>query len=205
MKKTALIVSALIVFTNLARGQGNKEIFDPKTKLTWLGLDFSAARFMGDREKLNAETLQKLMESWNKLMINEADKYDVGKALHRSPLEFSLTHAIDHNDQLNLQNVVDDGAKLLRLNKSDISQIISSYDFGTETGIGLIFVVESFSKLEKRGVIWVTFVNMGSKEVIFTDRLTGKPGGFGLRNYWAGAIAQILNQVKSNYSKWKKG
>ena len=204
MKKTAFLVIALIIFSNLLRAQGNKEIFDPKTNLNWLGLDFSSVKFMGDSEKFDTETVRKLIKAWNKLMINEAEKYNVGKALHRPTLKYAINYAIDHNDQLDLQKVVDDGAKLLRLTKEDISQIISSYGFGNETGIGVIFVAESFSKLDNKGVIWVTFVNMGSKEVIFTERLMGNPGGFGLRNYWAGAVYDILKQVKMKYNTWKR-
>src|SRR5579859_7661347 len=106
-------------------------------------------------------------------MIKETEKYDVGKALHRPPLKNALSHAIDHNDQLDLKNVVDDGASLLRLSKEDISKIISAYNFGAETGLGVMFVVESFSKKDNKGAMWLTFINIDTREVIYTERFVG--------------------------------
>jgi hypothetical protein len=55
------------------------------------------------------------------------------------------------------------------------------------------------------GAFFVTFINMNTKEVLFTERMTGEPGGFGLRNYWAGSVYNILKRIKSTeYRSWQK-
>jgi len=64
MKNTTLFLLALIVFSNRAWAQPGREIFDPKINLTWLGLDFSSVKFIGDRERLTNESdLRKLIKA----------------------------------------------------------------------------------------------------------------------------------------------
>jgi hypothetical protein len=51
------------------------------------------------------------------------------------------------------------------------------------------------SKSREEASGWITFVDMGSKTVLRTFRETGKPGGFGFRNYWAKAFLNILKDA----------
>jgi hypothetical protein len=199
-----ILFSVCVFIAQSGIAQSAKDVFDVKTPITWLGLDFTGAKFVGDREKIGGEEdLHKLMKAWNNLMINEPDKFDVGKALHRLPLKQAVDVAIAHNEKLNLQGTMT-STEISHLTKEDVSRIVSSYDFGSNSGIGVLFVVDSFSKLEEEGVVWVTFVNMGEKEVLFTNRMTAKPVGFGIRNYWAGAIYKMLKAIRFDYDTWKK-
>jgi hypothetical protein len=69
----------------------------------------------------------------------------------------------------------------------------------------LIFNVESLNKLIEEGSFWVTFVNMGTKEVLFTERLTAPPSGFGMRNFWAGSVNGVLAKIKKKeFENWRK-
>ena len=202
--KITLLIVILIGLSSQLFAQQKRDIFDPKIKMTWLGLDFTEAKIIGDAEKFQSESdTRKLIMAWNNLMINEAEKFDVGKALQRAPLPQAIPITIAHNEQLNIAGMMENTG-LLHLTKEDVSRIVASYDFGSQSGLGVIFIVETFSKLDLQGLVWVTFINMDSKEVLLTDRYTGKPGGFGLRNYWAGCIYNILKQVKTNYEKAKK-
>jgi hypothetical protein len=68
----------------------------------------------------------------------------------------------------------------------------------------MLFVVESFSKIDHKGYVWVILINLSNKEVLLADRMSGTPFGFGLRNYWAGSIHAILSDLKYKYKNWKK-
>lgn len=53
--------------------------------------------------------------------------------------------------------------------------------------------------------IWITFINMDSKQGYFSERMIGKPSGFGMRNYWANAIFDILKLIrKREFEMWRK-
>jgi hypothetical protein len=204
MKKVVFVwASILFLFCSFSYAQTAKDVFSPQTEITWLGLDFTAAKFQGDRERLGTESdLRKLITTWNNLMMNEPEKFDVGKSLDRSLLKNAIPMTIQHNEGLNLSQP-DDG-KATHMTKEDISHIVSSYKFKSLSGVGLLFVVESFNKIEEKAFIWVTFINLNTKEVLFTERLAGAPSGFGIRNYWGGGVYSVIKQIKSKYGSWKK-
>jgi hypothetical protein len=135
-------------------------------------------------------------------LLIETEKFDVGKSLERPPLKNDIPTTIEHNEGLNLSQLED--SKGGHMTKEDISQIVNSYNFKSLSGVGLLFVVESFSKIEGKAYIWVTFINLSSKEVLFTERMTGAPSGFGVRNYWAGAVYNVMKQMKSKFGTWRK-
>ena len=67
-----------------------------------------------------------------------------------------------------------------------------------------MFIVEGMSKSAKAASVWVTFVDVKTKKVLHTERIEGKAGGFGFRNYYAAAIKNVLDQIeKKKYKEWK--
>lgn len=204
MKKKILI--AMLLFSNVVFGQTRSEVFDSKVPVTWLGLDFTAAMFIGDREKLGSgETIRSMLYSWNNLVINEPEKYDIAKAIGRTSIEKDISVTEERIAALKVDGMYSDKtADHLHVSASDVEEIVRSYNF-KGSGIGLLFVVESFNKLNTEASMYVTFINMANKEVLFTERVTAPPGGFGLRNYWAGAIYTVLkNLTKKEFEMWRK-
>ncbi|WP_276369815.1 hypothetical protein [Chryseolinea sp. H1M3-3] len=202
-----------IVFVLLAAlvspvfGQTKGDVFNPDTQITWLGLDFSGAKFIGDRERLGSESdIRHLLDAINELMIKEADKYNVAAALKRKTVENAIDITNEHNAELDILSMISaEGKDHIHLKPDDVDQIISTYDFKGKSGIGLMFNVESFNKVIEEGSFWITFINMGTKEVLFTERLTAPPSGFGMRNFWAGSVNGVLAKIKKKeFENWRK-
>lgn len=197
----------LVLFAIHVNAQTARDIFQPSTPITWLGLDFTEARFIGDRERLGSHSdVLRLMEAINQLVINEPTKYDVAAAIKRPKVETAINVTSNHNAQLDVSELLSDQAKdYQRLRPSDIQQIISDYNFEGVSGIGLMFNVEAFSKPDESASIWVTFINLDTKEVLWTQRMLGKPGGFGLRNFWGRSVYSIINDIKKKeFEVWRK-
>jgi hypothetical protein len=170
-------------------------------------LDFTSTKFIGDREKFGSESdVRHLLDAWNALIINEPDKYDVARAVDRKKVENATDVTKDHNAELDVMSMFSDEQKdYLRLKPSDVEQIVGEYDFKGKSGIGLMFIVESFSKPNEEGSIWVTFINMDNKEVLFSERMAAPPKGFGMRNFWAGCVYGILSKMeKKEFEMWRK-
>ena len=136
----------------------------------------------------------------------EADKYNVAAAIQRRTVDNEIEVTNEHNaEQDVLAMISSDGKDHVHLNRSQVEEIISSYDFKGKSGIGLMFNVESFNKILEEGSFWITFVTMNSKEVLFTERLTAPPAGFGMRNFWAGSVNGILAKIKKKeFENWRK-
>ena len=54
-------------------------------------------------------------------------------------------------------------------------------------------------------ILTVAFFDISTKKILLTQLMIGKPTGAGLRNYWIGAIYDILKQIDNyQYRKWVK-
>lgn len=205
MKAYTLLLVIFVAIT-AAQAQTRRDIFDPNAEVTWLGLDLSRAKFIGDRERYGSESdMRRLAESWNSIFLKEADKFNVARAIGRKTVKNEIDITTEHNQQLDLLNQYTDNADQAgHMKLSDVGEVINDYDFNGMKGIGLMFIVESFSKLTEQASVWVTFVNMETKEVLLAEKLNGKPGGFGMRNYWANACNDVLNHIKAkDFPRWK--
>jgi hypothetical protein len=174
---------------------------DASTPITWLGLDYSQAKIIGQATQwenagkiTNAQIKDIYTVSWNELFINEQKKYDIAEALHRSSVKYDIDVALKANAALDKDFFSNNPGDFKTLDESKIAAIVSKYDFGKNDGVGLIFFVEGLSKANSSEGFWITFVDMKSKKVISTTYRTAKPGGFGFRNYWAKPIYTILKE-----------
>lgn len=176
-------------------------------KIVWLGVDFSHAKLIGEfaqfggaGEKSTSEVQQTYFPAWNMLFVNEQDKYDVKKAVHADEVFFDL-------DDIKAKNAAVPNKELSSYNapspftKEEIQKFVKGYKSSQKDGKAAAFIVETFNKGEKAA--WVDFVliDLKTKQVIVTDRFKGEPSGFGIRNYWAGALAHIIKQVEKKKYK----
>jgi hypothetical protein len=205
--KTTFSVILLFCFVIVSHAQTKKDIFDPKVPVTWLGIDFSGAKFIGDRERLQTQSdAMKLMTDLNNLMKTEADKYNVGRAMNRKDVVIDLEVTKEHNAALEVNDVFSEKTSdHLALTPAGVEAIIETYDFKDHTGLGVMFNVGSFNKDYEEGVLYFTVVNMETKEVLLSERYVQKPGGFSIRNYWARTIYDTIDKIDSkDFNTWKK-
>jgi hypothetical protein len=205
-RKLCLIVAALLIAFTVS-AQEMQDIFNRKANITWLGLDFSGAKFIGDRERFGSHSdVHLLMGAWNDLLLKEADKFDIGLAIDKIKVEEDFSITKSHNAELDPGDFFSNSeGDYLHLRPNDILRIVAGYDFKGKTGLGVMVIVESFNKLKKEGSVWITFVDMGRKDVFFAERVTGEPGGAGLRNYWANAIHDAFKRTqKKEFEMWRK-
>jgi hypothetical protein len=206
----AILLIALNAQSTLA--QSKADIFDGKTPITWLGLDYTQATFInaGESGKQNASDLTNFkftkvyIPQWNDLFLSEMKKFDVAKAMHRPTVGYALNVTESVNNAITKDFVVVNPSALKALTQQDISDLVKNYDFKGNTGIGMIFFIESMNKETEIEGAWVTFVDMQKKTVLFTTYLTSTIGGMGMRNNWADATYKMLKTIESDYNKWAK-
>jgi len=204
MKNLGLLFIAVLL-SIYSFSQDMSSVFQTQSA-TWFGLDFSEAYFIGSEGFTNPQDIKdRYFDSWNILINNEYDKYDIGKYFQKENVEFSLDNVTARNKEVNIYDrVIDDNSKMLHLDESKVQEIIASYEFkNDEQGLGIVLIVESFSKTSQMANYYVTFFDIDSKKVLLTDRMDGKASGFGIRNYWAKSYSQVFKAVPKKYNTWK--
>lgn len=186
--------------------QTSKSIFETATPITYLGIDFTLTKFIGEIASA-AEIRDQLFLPINNTVITQPAKYNIAEALRRSSgITSDLDQVNGRNRSIPVQQIKSEyHGDFTRLTTNEIGKLVSTYDFSGKTGIGVLFVVEGMSKSAKAANIFVTFINMNNKRVLLTERVTGNGGGFGLRNYWAKAVEEVWKKIKnSKYEEWKR-
>lgn len=209
MKRLPFIFLSTVIFVSSSTlmAQEINKVFKSDDPLTWVGLDFSGAIFIGDRERFGTEeNIKKTIGDWNALMDKEYAKFNIGETFGKTKVEKAIDITMKHNSDLILADMLSDDIKDHdHLNPEAVQQILYSYDFGDRTGTGLMIVVESFDKLSAKGSMYFTFFDLATREILLCEKMASNPSGFGLRNYWAGAVYGSLKSIqKSEFEMWRK-
>lgn len=185
--------------------QKAKDVFNADTPLTYLGIDFTEVRIVGETNNPAWEIRDKFFPTINSVIINEPKKYDLKSTFQKGNVNFNLDPVMEKNSKAKLEGMVS-------LNSSDdnslddkaIANIAKGYKFNGKKGIGLLIIMETMNKTQTRATMHFAFIDMANSKVLFAEKLSGKPRGFGFRNYWAGAVHDALGQIeKQHYMVWK--
>jgi hypothetical protein len=209
MKKFLLIAFVLV---NAALGTVAKadntmaDLFSGKSKLVFLGLDFTQAKYIGKIGFTDPMAIQNQhIVSWNNLIELEPKKFSLQKAfsLKDDQYKSKVEDMVALNKSVNVEkNITDDEYSIT---EDQVKKSVAKYSLSEKDGIGVVYVVESLNKNAEKLVAWVAFIDLATKKVIHTEKVEGKAGGFGFRNYWAGGVYKINQEIdKSLYKKWSK-
>lgn len=199
MKKQFLIISLLAIFT-LAMKEPDPKVFSTPT-LVWCGLDFSQVKCIGpDGFSEPDEVKDRYFEAWNNLVLDESDKYDVQEFYMKGKQVNDLSAVTERNEKPEVEDLVIN--EPYTFEEGQVEKMIREYDLeDNDEGLGLVYIVEALNKREQEAAIYVVFFDIASKEILWQQKYTEKPGGFGFRNYWAGAIHNTMEASEKDYKK----
>lgn len=205
-----LILLMFISSMNLLAQFTANDVFNPKTPITWLGVDFSEVRFIGPATgwgevstKSPTEMRDKYFPEWNSLIINEFEKFKIEDAVARLELDKNIDAVSKANEKTNKKELFSENiSDYQSLDEETIKSMLKKYDFSGKDGLGFLLVAEGMSKGREEASYWATFVDMRTKKVLFTKRITGKALGFGFRNYWAGSMKNVFKTMKKEFKNW---
>lgn len=195
----------MMSFAKQSSSQTLAEFFkNPNTTTIWLGLDFSETRIFGDLSTSSQDIKERYFKSINELILNESLKFNVSKSFRRTNLTYDLSQIQTNNSRVDPTKIIATNPnELTRMNEALVEKIVKGYNFDNKSGYGIVFLVESFDKTAKSASMYVTILDLNTKNVLLTKRMSAKPSGFGFRNYWANTIYEVLKRIeKKEYKKW---
>ncbi|MCE7056475.1 hypothetical protein LZF95_17455 [Algoriphagus sp. AGSA1] len=182
-----LLISPFLTFF---MGYGNGEAAASANPVTWIGIDYTQAKFVGADGFTDPADLPRFLLAWNDFVITEPDKYDVKKALGSTDVNIDLTYTYEKNEAIDTKAMVQEEDH--QLTQQEAEAVAKSYELSEVEGTVALLVAECYNKKLTRGSHWLILMDAQSSEILSAERFVEKPGGFGLRNYWARTIYELL-------------
>lgn len=199
MKKFLLLLITGILISSTSYSQSSGSSFNAN-QITWFGIDYTECYFLNPIDFPSRDDLKNKLQAWNDLVLNEREKY-ITKTLKGKSVKYAKNAVNERNETVKIKDkITDDNTKSNHLKSDQIQGMINSYNIEDGlSGTGLVLIAESYDKPTEHGNYYVTFFDIATKKVFITEPISGKAKGFGLRNYWAGSIYKVLQQVGKKY------
>ncbi|MCC8036418.1 MAG: hypothetical protein LIO77_10950 [Rikenellaceae bacterium] len=187
MKKltTTLVLGLCMVGT-----AGAQTDLQSVTTANYYGIDFSHTKVFGASE--TDTQFRNAFTNINILVIEEGKKYNLANAFGKN---FPIQNFETANSRVILNQDLRTSDKTYRIGDDQLGEILSAYG-GNDQGVGLLIICQLLNKQDNQGVWKVVLFDIPTKEIIYTKDVSGKAGGFGLRNFWAGSLYQVLKKWK---------
>ncbi len=160
-----------------------------ESDVNYYGVDFSRTKVFGA-----AETGAQFKDAFgriNSLVIAEWPKYDPGKFLLKNIVVRNISATTRLNSEIDPSEVVTTSPEYF-ISKDEVAEMVRRYELRESEGTGLVIIGELLDKSTYNGVFIVVYFDIASREVLHGQGIAGKARGFGLRNYWAGALLDAL-------------
>lgn len=191
---------------NFSFSQSVDPIFtSSKVPVDFVGLDFSHVKLVGSEGFNDPAKIQSYyFGTWNGLLFSEMEKYNISKAFMKRQVDYNLSVVETLNNEVEYIDLVTNSSPK-DFSAEQLQEIVNQYDNqDLENDFGLSLVVHSLNKFQERAYIYIVIFDTKSKKVLFSDKMSGEARGFGFRNYWAGAIYDIIKDISSfQFRKWK--
>ena len=214
MVSRVLLLLASITFSASLLSQNTaKDFFLPGTKVTWYGFDFSHSKFIGAmsngaQQNFTSPSEYKniVIPQLNGLVLKEQRKYDLGRIFIKSQVSIDTSLVGAFNRKIDEKNIQTYDNIDFRFDTSAVAEYFEKYSFpSSASGIGILVFVEQANKIKNQAAFYFTVFDISTKKILFIEHMEGRMLGGGFRNYYAGAIHYVFDEIERTfYEKWKK-
>lgn len=198
----------IILLAQPVAAQTLKDFFNSDaTTALYLGIDFTKTKLIDDLTTDETDIRDHQFAAINEAAATDSKKTSLAGAFHKKTLDHDLGLVTKRNMKIDPAQIKSTNTSdFHRLKEDDINTLVKGFDFGDKKGLGILFVMEAMSKTSKSAAIWVTFIDMTTKKVLYTERMEEKTGmGFGFKNYWAIPVKRLLDDIDGDkFKEWKK-
>lgn len=186
-------------------------VYAKNPKTYWLGIDFSNVKLIGVDMNVkdaggNTGVLafrNRYFKEINELVLLEPKKYDVKSAFKLKEIENDIKAVNAVNKTASIDNM--EAKSAVEITTNELSEIVKSYSFGKEEGYGIMMLAEVLDKNKQVGIFHIILMDLENNTLIKAERFSGPVGGFGVRNYYARSVYEIITEFKKKgYNKWVK-
>ncbi|SFK26662.1 hypothetical protein [Proteiniphilum acetatigenes] len=193
MKKNLLVAIVLVCMGASQNASAQKGDLKDIDHLSFYGVDFTYAKVYGADE-----TAHQFLDAFiriNDLFESEPKTYSASKAFGVRSDELFNRQVKQDVDNIPRSELFTDDNKYA-VTDADIDQVVAKIEKQGDSQYGAVIVAGLLNKTGNHGTFTFVVFDQDTKEVIFQQEATGKARGFGLRNFWAGALRGAMKNVR---------
>jgi hypothetical protein len=190
MKEMLLLATLALSLSAFAGDKAARIALASVDKVVWAGVDYSQARLIGPGQFTNPDAIfPGMLDAWNQLVLRERMRF-LEKELHK-PVFADIAGVTEINKSASGSQIVkapgaSDIIRESHITTDAIAKAVRSYKLENKSGVAVVFIVDRLVKLDKKGegAVYVVAFDIGTREVLSSERIVGKAAGIGFRNYW---------------------
>ena len=181
MKKTLLVLLCMISAIALNAQTSKNYVY---------GVDYTHAKVFAADESIADFT--KAFEGINMLLLSESDKYDFTRVLGKTaniviePI-MKITAIADYDNMMTLSNIYDE---------PNTAEIVRNYELSQTEGTGVVMIAKFLDKPNARATYDIVVFDIATRKILQEREVIGVAEGFGLRNYWARTVYNVIKRTK---------
>ena len=154
------------------------------------GVDYTHAKVFAADESIADFT--KAFEGINMLLVTESDKYDFTRVLGKTvniviePM-MKITTVANYDNMMTLSNIYDE---------PNTAEIVRNYELPQTEGTGIVMIAKLLDKPNARATYDIVTFDIATREILQEREVIGVAEGFGLRNYWARTVYNVIKRTK---------
>ena len=158
------------------------------------GIDFSEVKVYAADE--TPDEFVDVFGRINKLMLAESDKYlgTLKDRLGKYSMKTDIMPSLDAIKEIDKDNLIV-YSEVDSFTEEQLAEILKNLNIQDETGTGLVMIANCLDKSRGKGVFNFVFFDVSTRNILFSWEESGRAGGFGLRNYWAGSVHNAFKHI----------
>lgn len=181
MKRIIFVFICLIVSVSLSAEKNPYYVY---------GVDFSKVKVYCASE--SPEKFVQAFKDINILLISENEKYNFSHILNNK-VELKIDPMLKKLSNCDYSDLITFDSEYGEIN---CAEIIKDYNLSQKEGVGVVLIAKLLNKPLERAIYDFVIFDISTRNILYIKELAGEASGFGLRNYWAGSIYDILRHEK---------
>ena len=162
--------------------------------LVYYGFDFTYLKLSnGSKMGQSAELIQKYFYTWNKELSDDLLTFQNLKKWMKKPSMVLGNPVFTNYTHRNPHQFVT--AQNFCISFSDLQKIVKSYILTEKQGIGMVINLVNFNKEREYALVYVTFFDIQTREILYAVEATGKAGGGGMTKHWATGVESAVREM----------
>lgn len=150
------------------------------------GVDFSEVKVFGASESV--DDFSKAFTGINMLLLSEPGKYDFSRVFRRK-VDVDIAPVLQKLGESDFSEMMTFSSGLQEL---DCAEIVKGYNLSHTEGTGAVLIARQLNKGTDIGHYYLVVFDIATREISEQMEVQGKTGGFGLRNYWARTVYNVI-------------